>query len=1630
MTNSLFDRLQEPEDNYKEGFLDLPMRAADLLTQSEEPAVKSKFGSKFIKKINPLYSFRNFLIVSGALLILFSIPVTIYLVQKAREPAGIAAVNNTPDAGDGCTYQKLPLEQLTKESSLVVRGRVKKITSTLEEDKNIYSVVELSTEESLKQPSDKNISLRVVGGTVGDKTEIFGCDAQFREGEEVLLFLEKHPKKPSVYRAEGGFQGKYRITTGNIASRRIKDEAPVDFNNLYNRVKSQTDGQTYQPRENLYEKFAGVFEKLSDLLFKQANAYSVDQSGAGDYMRRWPHEKNVPYYIDIHPYPSAGNASFDSTRAGFAAWSNAGAQVSIYDAGYIDRPVTGADGTNVVTYQDPNDMLPSGSWAGAPTTYLNNQSMVVNGVPFYRLWDSDIVMNPGYNWNSTSVGAIITHELGHGLGMGHSQYSDAIMYWAAPTWRGASLSSDDIAGIQFIYPQLPNVTLNGRATNSVTGAGIGGVVINQNSNPCGGLSGTATTDGNGYFQFSNIPTGLAFCLRAPTLSGYSGPVGGYECQVAGVFSNPDSCGQNLDSSVDNAYNFSYAPALGEILGRVWLDTNGNRIPDAGELLMKDPSATCTTGDPVSGVSIQYSGPTSGSTIVNLCNADPYYDIPNLTPGTYTLNGIAPVGWEVTGIHDGGPQSNPISVSVTAGNQSHRWVGMRPVSSCNSATVGTNQFVGCLWEGTNFEAIDGAVASGPTMTSPVADSATALDVNWGLGAPNSTVGSDTFSAQWKGNFAFKPGTYTFTGGSDDGMRVRVNGVTKIDQWIDRPYAENTFTQTFTSQATVPIEIDYFEGVSLAQVKFRWIYTPPPDSTPPTVSLTAPTSGSFVSGTSVAMSANPVDNAGGSGIARVDFYLDGSATPVGTVSASPYTWTWNTMVLTNSSHTVSAKAVDNAGNVSTAASVTVTVDNSAPTVTITAPAANAFLKGTAVTISATAPDNTGGSGTNKVEFLVDNVVKCTDTASPYSCSWNTTTATAGTHSLTAKGYDNQNNVGTSTAATVTVDNTPPTVSITVPANGATVSSTVTITATATDATTSITKVEFTVDSSLVCTDATSPYSCSWNTTTLNDGSHTIGATAYDTLGNTGVASITVTVSNDKTAPSVSITAPSSGAFVAGTVAVTATASDNVGVTQIEFYVDNVLKNTDATSPYSWNLNTAGYTNATHNLTAKAYDTANNIGTSTSVSVTVDNSAPIVSISAPAGGAFVSGGAVSVTSSASDNVAVVKVEFYLDNVLQSTDTISPYSWNWNTTSASNGSHTLSAKAYDSAGNNSTSASVAVTVDNLGPTVSITSPANAATVSGTTSISATASDNTAVTKVEFLVDGVFKGQDTSSPYSFSWDTTTYSNGSHTLTANAYDAAGNITTSAQINVTVNNIVADTQKPTVPTNLTATAVNSSQINLSWTASTDNVGVVGYNIIRNGVVIATSTTTSFGDGTLSPNTTYTYTISAFDAAGNTSNPSTSASATTPAPADTTNPTVSVTAPANNASVSGTAAVTASASDNVGVAKVEFYIDGSLKSTDTSSPYSFSWDTTSVTNASHQITAKAYDGANNSATSSVVTVTVNNGNASADINGDAKVNVLDLSIILSKWGSNYAPSDLNKDSTVNILDLSILLSNWLP
>jgi carbon monoxide dehydrogenase subunit G len=326
--------------------------------------------------------------------------------------------------------------------------------------------------------------------------------------------------------------------------------------------------------------------------------------------------------------------------------------------------------------------------------------------------------------------------------------------------------------------------------------------------------------------------------------------------------------------------------------------------------------------------------------------------------------------------------------------------------------------------------------------------------------------------------------------------------------------------------------------------------------------------------------------------------------------------------------------------------------------------------------------------------------------------------------------------------------------------------------------------------------------YNTGKDPSATYPVAYTWYDDLIiSTQPISMGSTPAADTNPPTVSLTSPANGSTVSSTITISATASDNVGVTGVQFQLDGVnLGAEDTTSPYSATWNTTTAPNGSHTLAAVARDAAGNMTTSTAVSVTVSNvlpdtTPPTVSISGLSNGSTVSS-TITVSAAASDDVGVAGVQFQLDGAnLGPEDTTSPYSATWNTATASNGSHTLAAVARDAAGNMTTSTAVSVTVSNVlpdttPPTVSISGLSSGSTVSSTITVSAAASDDVGVAGVQFQLDGANLGpEDTTSPYSATWNTATASNGSHTLAAVARDAAGNMTTSTAVSVTVNNIL-------------------------------------------------------------------------------------------------------------------------------------------------------------------------------------------------------------------------------------------------
>jgi hypothetical protein len=468
-------------------------------------------------------------------------------------------------------------------------------------------------------------------------------------------------------------------------------------------------------------------------------------------------------------------------------------------------------------------------------------------------------------------------------------------------------------------------------------------------------------------------------------------------------------------------------------------------------------------------------------------------------------------------------------------------------------------------------------------------------------------------------------------------------------------------------------------------------------------------------------------------------------------------------------------------------------------------------------------------------------------------------------------------------------------------------------------------------------------------------------------------------DTVAPSVALTSPAANALLRGTVTVSATASDDTGVAGVQFLLDGTpLGAEDTTSPYNLSWNTTTATDGTHSLIAQARDAAGNIAQSAPTAVIVDNQPPVGTVQINGGAAATNTRTVTLSLSATDALSGVTQMRFSNNgsSFSAAENYAPTK-TW-TLSGGAGVKTVYAQFRDAAGNWSSAATDTIVFDSAAPQISSRTAtnitANSATITWTTNEPATS-------QVDYGPTKSYGSTTTLDPNLVTSHSVTLvglsANTLYNYRVRSIDAAGNERVSA--NSTFRTAAApDTIAPSIPTGLTATAKSTAQIDLAWVPSTDNVAVTGYQVFRDGNQVATTTATSYSDTELTPSTTHSYTVTAFDAAGNISASSTPpVSATTLTP-DTTAPTVVIAAPAPGATLSDTVTITANASDDVAVGGVTFLVDNVVVGggEDSTSPYSVSWDTTTVANGAHTVVARARDTSNNSTDSLPINVTVAN------------------------------------------------------
>ncbi|HSW79125.1 MAG TPA: Ig-like domain-containing protein [Candidatus Babeliales bacterium] len=403
-------------------------------------------------------------------------------------------------------------------------------------------------------------------------------------------------------------------------------------------------------------------------------------------------------------------------------------------------------------------------------------------------------------------------------------------------------------------------------------------------------------------------------------------------------------------------------------------------------------------------------------------------------------------------------------------------------------------------------------------------------------------------------------------------------------------------------------------------------------------------------------------------------------------------------------------------------------------------------------------------------------------------------------------------------------------------------------------------------------------------------------------------------------------------------------------------------------------------------------------------------------------------------------------------------PYAFSWSTSAVPNGTYTIMADAYNNAGGfkETTQQVTIINGNSTTPVVGITDPADSDLINGTKTVSASAGtivQGASISKVEFYVDGTLKSTDISSPYSFNWNTTTSTNAQHSLTAKAYDNAAipNVGTSSAVSVTVDN-----QAPSKPTILVAKPAPFSSIYVTWTQATDNNALQSYEIWVNNQLYSANEPAAYcpaADSTCSievdmsdasPSTVVSIFVKAIDQAGN-SNSSTAVSTVVRDDINTAylddgtcvkdarkngdpyttylaNPSFYVIGDGNSASYSIQV-------DHWNGTGYETIFSGGLSTSQGNGKYCISLPANvQLPNDDFYLMTASEVSPTPDFSAAIVDFSVSTLSVPGDANGDGHVDALDLSKLLSNWGSANSSCDFNHDGHVDALDLSVLLSHW--
>ena len=760
----------------------------------------------------------------------------------------------------------------------------------------------------------------------------------------------------------------------------------------------------------------------------------------------------------------------------------------------------------------------------------------------------------------------------------------------------------------------------------------------------------------------------------------------------------------------------------------------------------------------------------------------------------------------------------------------------------------------------------------------------------------------------------------------------------------------------------------------------------DNTPPTTSQNDP--GQYLRATET-LTGSASD--AGSGIDHVDFERaptgGGSWTTIATDSTpgDGFQASFDTTSVSDGHYDLRTVAYDVAGNQAAATPVTDRlVDNTPPDATISSP--GAYLRG-AVNLTSSTSDPGGSNASGVVTAAYEYSTNGGSTWQSTGSNFNSSAVPDGNVDLRVVATDAAGNVTASASVTSFVDNTKPSTTDNAPSGWQ--STPVTVTLNPNDGGSGVNVTEYSVDGNPSYTAGTSvviPAPADGS----NDGSHTIAYFSVDNAGNIETIKST-TVLIDATPPTCA--SCSAADYLRGTVDLSADPdTTGSGIKSVTFeYTDAggstwtaIGTDTTGPGPYTASWDTTPVPDGHYDLRILITDNADNVTTTDLPDKVVDNTAPDVAlVGAPTEGQLVSG-TIGIAASASDATSpVASVKFYVGGSLLGTDSTAPFSLNWNTTTAADGGATIQVVVEDMAGNTSTSAVRNVSVDNVSPTPTLADPGQY--LNGIVSLSASSDPDTTQVDFERRTAGggswVTIASDTTTPWGTPLDTTALADGLYDFRAIATDATGHTGTSPiRANVRVDN-TSPAGSLTSPAGGATVGGPSVTLSGSYSDAGSGIASVRYELRPTGggswTTIVTSTSAPFGatwDATTVASGSYDLQPVLIDRAGNTFT-----GAMRTITVDVSAPTIVLANP--GATISGSVTLNATVTGS-GATQVAFATSPaggaswSSVGTDTSAPWSATFNTSVLPDGVYDIRATVSDSLGNISFDTVTSIRVDN------------------------------------------------------